>query len=178
MIAALGADRPVIVFDHRGTGRSGTSEGLFDHARPGRRCGSRHRGGRCDGPVHVLGHSMGGRVAQWLALDRPELVDRLVLASSGSGRSPDGKAAVARRAVPHGARASLRDGYRAHLAAQIRSTFFTRAFARRVARAGDLADRRVLAVAAESSPSTSSTSSHGRATTRQTSWAGSGRVPS
>jgi len=31
---------------------------------------------------------MGGRVAQWLALDHPELVKSLVLASAGSGRFP------------------------------------------------------------------------------------------
>ncbi len=31
------------------------------------------------GPVVVTGHSMGGMVAQWLAAQRPDLVDRLVL---------------------------------------------------------------------------------------------------
>jgi pimeloyl-ACP methyl ester carboxylesterase len=33
-----------------------------------------------DGPSHVVGHSMGGKVAMVLALRRPELVDRLVVA--------------------------------------------------------------------------------------------------
>lgn len=44
-----------------------------------------------DGPVHLVGHSMGGKVAMVLALRHPELVDRLVVVdispapSEGSG---------------------------------------------------------------------------------------------
>jgi len=33
-----------------------------------------------DGPSHILGHSMGGKAAMALALTRPELVDRLIVA--------------------------------------------------------------------------------------------------
>lgn len=36
-------------------------------------------GAAADGPVHVVGHSMGGRTAMTLALAHPELVDRLVV---------------------------------------------------------------------------------------------------
>lgn len=36
-----------------------------------------------DGPVHVVGHSMGGKTAMTLALAHPELVDRLVVEDVG-----------------------------------------------------------------------------------------------
>ena len=35
--------------------------------------------------AHVYGASMGGRIAQWLAVDAPDLVDRLVLACTSPG---------------------------------------------------------------------------------------------
>ena len=39
--------------------------------------------------AHIMGHSMGGRVAQWVALDYPEKVRSLVLSGSGSGKYRD-----------------------------------------------------------------------------------------
>jgi len=38
-----------------------------------------------DTPVPVLGYSMGGRIALSLALDRPSVVDRLIMVSAGPG---------------------------------------------------------------------------------------------
>jgi pimeloyl-ACP methyl ester carboxylesterase len=45
-----------------------------------------------DGPVHVVGHSMGGKTAMTLALEHPELVDRLVVedvSPTGSGEASE-----------------------------------------------------------------------------------------
>lgn len=39
--------------------------------------------GHLDGPVDVLGESTGGSIAQQLAADHPDLVDRLILVSTG-----------------------------------------------------------------------------------------------
>lgn len=55
-----------------------------------------------DGPVHVVGHSMGGKVAMLLALRHPDLVDRLVVAdispspSEGAGEFEHLLASLAR----------------------------------------------------------------------------------
>ena len=74
----------VVVFDHCGVGRSDSrpdpysikmfaddAAGVLDHL-------------GLSG-VHLVGHSMGGRVLQRLALDRPELVRSLVFAATGPG---------------------------------------------------------------------------------------------
>jgi aminoacrylate hydrolase len=76
-------DHRVIIHDYRGTGQSSNPSidyttqmfaqdviALMDHL-------------KADDAI-VVGHSMGGRVAQLLALDYPNRVKRLVLASTGS----------------------------------------------------------------------------------------------
>lgn len=40
--------------------------------------------------AHIFGHSMGGRVCQWMALDHPWMVQAMVLSGTGSGQwSPE-----------------------------------------------------------------------------------------
>jgi 3-oxoadipate enol-lactonase len=82
LIEALAAGHRVIAADNRGAGRSAKPAGpytieqmagdlaaLAAHLSLSR--------------AHVLGISMGGRIAMTLALERPGLVDRLVLVSTG-----------------------------------------------------------------------------------------------
>ncbi len=78
----LASDRMVVAFDHRGHGESTNTGNRADYnidvlvadtvavieevAASG------------GGPVHLLGHSMGGRVVQQLTLERPDLVASLI----------------------------------------------------------------------------------------------------
>lgn len=79
----------VIVFDHRGVGRSDRPDGRYST-----RMFAQDAIDMLDvigiaEPAHVLGHSMGGRVAQWMALDHKERVRSLVLAATGPGPIDD-----------------------------------------------------------------------------------------
>ncbi|MBI2742426.1 MAG: alpha/beta fold hydrolase [Chlamydiales bacterium] len=77
----------VLIFDNRGAGRSESPDlpytveemaedliGVLDAA----------KFGRC----HVLGHSLGGSIAQQLAFTHPDRVDKLVIANSSAKFSP------------------------------------------------------------------------------------------
>jgi 3-oxoadipate enol-lactonase len=75
--------RRVITFEARGTGK------LADvPARDSVRAMAADVRTELDGPVHVLGFSMGGYVALTLALMQPELVRSLILVATGAG-GPD-----------------------------------------------------------------------------------------
>lgn len=88
LFEGLGADRMLIALDQRGHGDSSPAKdysiahftddaiALLDHL--------------ALGPVHILGHSLGGIVAQRIAQERPELVQSLALigtASSAAGNA-------------------------------------------------------------------------------------------
>ena len=73
----------VLIYDHRGLGRSDKPDMHYTT-----RMFAKDRVGLMDAlgikKAHLMGHSMGARVCQWIALDYPDKVRSLVL--SGPGR--------------------------------------------------------------------------------------------
>lgn len=89
-LGALASSRRVIVLDYPGLGLSGAAPGrwTFDHASDW--ISAFITAIHPEGPVDVLGWSMGGFIAQRLAVRHPGQVDHLVLAAT----NPGGDAAV------------------------------------------------------------------------------------
>jgi pimeloyl-ACP methyl ester carboxylesterase len=125
--ARLTRRHTVLTYDHRGTGGTPSTPGPYST-----RLFARDSLGLLDvldlPAAHVVGHSMGGRVAQWMALERPDRIRSLVLAATGPGQfNPD--APVTRGVPVHTARDLAELGYEGYMRAHIRSTFFTPEFA-------------------------------------------------
>ena len=82
LIEKLAAGHRVIAVDNRGAGRSAKPPGPYtiEQMAADLAALAAHLGLSC---AHVLGISMGGRIAMTLAVERPGLVDRLVLVSTG-----------------------------------------------------------------------------------------------
>jgi pimeloyl-ACP methyl ester carboxylesterase len=88
---ALATGREIILFDNAGVGSStGTAPSTVEGIAAG---AASFIDGLGLSTVDILGHSMGGEVAQLVALDRPDLVRRLVLVGTG----PRGADAIARQ---------------------------------------------------------------------------------
>ncbi|MEV7663453.1 alpha/beta hydrolase [Paenarthrobacter sp. NPDC089316] len=79
----------VIRFDHRGIGRSGNGEADRYTTRLLAEDAAVVLDAADAGSAHVYGHSMGGRIGQWLAIDHPQKVRTLVLAATSGGKWPD-----------------------------------------------------------------------------------------
>lgn len=126
LVERLAARHTVLSFDHRGTGRTPSTPGRYST-----RGFAADAAGLIDalglGPSHVVGHSMGGRVAQWMGLDAPDLVRSLVLAATGPGEWRQDKPVT--RGIPlHTARAMIELGYEVYMREHIAATFFTPEF--------------------------------------------------
>lgn len=128
LLGRLAASHTVLTFDHRGTGATRPSPGPYTTG-----LFARDALGILDGlalaPAHVLGHSMGGRVAQWMALERPERIRSLILAATGPGEF-DPRKPVTRGIPVHAAKAMIELGYEAYMRDHIAATFFTPEFRR------------------------------------------------
>jgi pimeloyl-ACP methyl ester carboxylesterase len=74
----------VVVFDNRGTGKSAVPPGPYTTAQMADDAAALLRDLRIS-RAHVLGVSLGGMIAQEMALRHPDLVDRLVLGCTGPG---------------------------------------------------------------------------------------------
>lgn len=123
-VEAMAARFTVITFDYRGVGQTPGTDGLYSTRLFAADVLDLLRALDL-GPAHVLGHSMGGRVAQWVALDGPDLVRSLVLAASGPGawREP------APLPIPIDVVVELAEhGYEGYIRRQIARTFFTPEF--------------------------------------------------
>src|SRR5207244_5173075 len=95
------------------------------------------------GPARYVGYSMGGRLCLRLALDRPEVVQRLVLVSASPGIQDDGERAARRDADERLARQIERDGADVFLERWIAQPLFA-TLPRRIARAHRIHDVAVL----------------------------------
>ncbi|MFJ5956821.1 alpha/beta fold hydrolase [Paenarthrobacter sp. NPDC092416] len=83
---ALSRHYRVIRFDHRGIGRSGKGEAdRYTTRLLAVDAAAILKAADVD-LAHVYGHSMGGRIAQWLAIDDPKRVRTLILAATSGGR--------------------------------------------------------------------------------------------
>jgi pimeloyl-ACP methyl ester carboxylesterase len=126
LVERLAARHTVVTFDHRGTGDTPSTPEPYST-----RGFAADATGLLDGlglpAAHVVGHSMGGRVAQWMALDRPDRVRTLVLAATGPGEWRADKPVT--RGIPmHTAIAMIEHGYQEYMRQHIADTFFTPEF--------------------------------------------------
>lgn len=127
IVERLAGDFTVVTFDHRGTGKTRGTPGLYST----RQFAADALGLLAfldAGPAHVIGHSMGGRVAQWMALDGPERVRSLVLAASGPGQIRPDRPLMRGIPLKH-AVSMIENGYEGHMGKAIRGSFFTPDFA-------------------------------------------------
>ena len=112
----------VITFDHRGTGNSEQPDIEYS-TRMFAEDAVRLLQALDIPQAHILGHSMGGRVVQWLALDHPQQVRSLVLAAGSPGEIDPRNPTI--RGIPlYDAVELAEKGYEGFIRGIFASTFF------------------------------------------------------
>lgn len=88
VLSRLAADRRLIVPDMPGSGGTAAGEGSLTVDRLVAHTTALLRA-KADGPVHLVGHDLGGLVALWTAINEPELLASLTIVASAAA-SPTG----------------------------------------------------------------------------------------
>ncbi len=122
-VPAWSREYQVILYDHRGTGLSDKPDEAYTT-----RSLAADAVGLLDAldirqPVHVLGPSHGGRIAQWVGLDYPERVRSLVLSATGPGQV-DPSFEPTRGIPAHVVEAMVEKGYDRYMHEHLGSDFF------------------------------------------------------
>ena len=112
----------VIVYDHRGVGKSDVPDEPYSTRQFAADAANLLDAIGVKQPAHIIGHSMGGRVCQWLALDYPEKVRSMILAASGSGAM--GCDDYPRGLTLHSVESLIENGYEQHMRRHFKSSFF------------------------------------------------------
>jgi pimeloyl-ACP methyl ester carboxylesterase len=117
------ADRyQVIVYDHRGVGKSDAPGGYYSTRMFAHDAANLLDAIGVKEPAHIIGHSMGGRVCQWLAIDHQRKVRSMIQAASGSGSmsKPD----YPRWLTLDSLKSMIEKGYKEYMAGHFQSRFF------------------------------------------------------
>lgn len=112
----------VIVYDHRGVGKSDAPKGPYSTRQFAQDAINLLNAIGINEPTHIIGHSMGGRVCQWMAIDHPKRVRSMIQAASGSGSMglPD----YPRGLTVNAAESLISRGYKEHMWHHFQSKFF------------------------------------------------------
>jgi len=112
----------VIVYDHRGVGKSDAPAGYYSTRQFAQDAANLLDALGINEPTYIIGHSMGGRVCQWLAIDYPRKVRSMIQAASGSGSmdNPD----YPRWLTVNSLKSMIEKGYKEHILSHFKSRFF------------------------------------------------------
>ena len=112
----------VIVYDHRGVGKSDVPAGYYSTRQFAQDAANLLDALGINEPAHIIGHSMGGRVCQWLAIDYPRKVRSMIQAASGSGSM--GNPEYPRWLTVDSLKSMIEKGYKEHMLSHFKSRFF------------------------------------------------------